>query len=137
MAGVISVNSLTPLVLQYVEDFKLHPNRKLSEFVLPNAFFEQCKVYLSNSPPSSGNSASRFDLPFESFVRYNYYKTPRGDEFNEECDRDLASHEEIEGWQNAIRCLRRYCFNLLLAPKRKDFHSIKVSRLFRRTYFIC
>jgi len=119
--------ALHQLVLNAVQDYNLHPNRRLSEFKLPSNFFEQCKVYLKTSPPPCG-TASRFELPFECFVQYNYYKEPRGQEFNEDLMRVPAGIEEVEGWQHAIRSLQRYCLNLLLAPKRKDFHSIKVSR---------
>ena len=130
MAGVLSHTTLYPEVLEAIDAFvNSQPKGKFSDFKLPSAFVERCRLYLKCSPAPCGNTASRFELPFECFVQYNYYKEPRGEEFNEKVINVYADPEEIGGWQNAIRCLQRYCFNLLLAPKRKDFHYIKVSIL--------
>ena len=36
---------------------------------------------------------------------------------------------KFEGWLKAVGNLQRYAFNLLLAPKRPEFQTIKVSRV--------
>lgn len=116
-----------------VLEFSLKPNQSLSQFNIPEHFKGQCKKYLHDSPPY-GNSGSqsyqkstdRFCvLNFDGLIFYNYHKGPEGEEF-ERCT-GYATLEDVKNWQTAIKCLQRYCLNLLLAPRRQDFHEIKVS----------
>lgn len=110
-----------------VLEFSLKPNQTLSQFSYPEYFKERCKNYLCYSPPDREDMKSqRFStLNFDGLIVYNYHKGPLGHEF-EEC-RGYANTEDVKNWKTAIKCLQRYCLNLLLAPKRRDFHQIKVS----------
>ena len=106
--------------------FSLKPNQTLSQFSYSEYFKERCMDYLRCSPPDDMRSQrfSTHSLNFDGFIVYNYHKGPLGHEF--EC-MDYATTEDVKNWKTAIKCLQRYCLNLLLAPKRRDFHQVKVS----------
>ena len=106
--------------------YSLRPNESLSQFYYPSYFIERCKLYLCNSPAYeySASTRPRFpDLNFDGFISYNYHEEQlRGG--GGKCG-DLAKGD-LKKWQTAIICLQKYCRNLLLAPRRRDFHLIKV-----------
>ena len=105
--------------------FSLEPNQSLSQFSYPKWFENHCKEYLNLSPPAV--LRPRFStLNFDGFIVYNYHNGPEGKEFEKECT-SRATLEDVKNWKTAIKCLQRYCLNLILAPKRQDFHHIKVS----------
>ena len=107
-----------------VSNFSLEPNQSLSQFSYSKPFEDRCKRYLDLSPATLVKP--RFvTLNFDGLIAYNYHKGPVGEEF-ERCT-GYATVEDVKNWKTAIKCLQRYCLNLLLAPKRKDFHQIKVS----------
>lgn len=106
--------------------FNLRPNESLNQFRYPLDFIEHCKEYLWRSSPY-GNPLlpQRFQaLNFDGFISYNFRKVQEGR--NPEDYGVCATNEDVKNWQTAIKCLQRYCQNLLLAPKRRDFHQIKV-----------
>ena len=123
--------AVTPVTIQelhtHVLNFSLEPKRSLSQFSYPEWFEDRCKKYLRASPPDGGSlSIQRFPtLNFDGLVLYNYHKEPQHEEF-ENCT-EYATVKDVKNWKTAIKCLQRYCLNLLLAPKRQDFHQIKVS----------
>lgn len=114
-------------IFQQLQDevlgFTLNPNQSLSRFSYPPGFEKRCETYLIHSPPVK--DYPRFlTLNFDGFIAYNYHKWPEGRERQvEEC----ATVEDIKNWKTAIKCLQRYCLNLLLAPRRQDFYHIKVN----------
>ena len=116
------------VLLKQLEDevltCSLRPNESLSQFSYPYDFIKRCKVYLCNSPAYENTTAKpRFpDLNFDGFISYNYHEESKGGEGK--CG-DLAKGD-LKKWQTAIICLQKYCRNLLLAPRRRDFHLIKV-----------
>ena len=106
-----------------VLNFSLRPTQGLSQFSYPKLFEDRCKKYLDFSPPAVVKK--RFSiLNFDGLIVYNYHKGPVGEEF-EKCT-GYATLEDVKNWKTAIKCLQRYCLNLILAPKRQDFYQIKV-----------
>ena len=104
--------------------FSLQPSQRLSRFSYPENFENRCKNYLKFSPPE--RIRPRFaTLNFEGLIVYNHHKGPVGFEF-ERCT-GYATLEDVKNWKTAIKCLQRYCLNLLLDPDRQDFHQINVS----------
>jgi len=110
---------------QEVLQFSLWPNQRLGAFSIPEEFKHHCKAYLYQSPYDKIRYASQ--LSFEGFIRYNYHRFHEKpiDDFNDP-NVQFATAEDIDEWRKALGCVQRYSLNLLLAPKRKDFHSIKV-----------
>ena len=115
--------------------FKLQSNQTLAWFCYPSRFEDLCKRYLYYSPADVDypfRMQRRFEtLNFDGLVMYNCHKGPLGFEF-EKCTA-FATVDDIKDWRIAIRCLQRYCRNLLLAPRRQDFHQITVSRILCKT----
>jgi len=114
----VTIRQLQDWVLR----FSLEHNQSLSQFRYPSHFEDDCKRYLYYSVPDT-NPVTQQRIPnlnFDGFVSYNYNKGPE-----EDCK--FATVEDVKNWQTAIKCLQRYCLNLLLAPRRQDFHQIKVS----------
>ena len=113
-----------------VSRFTLQSNQSLSRFSYPQNFERFCKSYLDSSPPDGDypGKQPRFQtLNFDGFIAYNYHKWPEAGEKRVEEYMGYATVEDIENWKTAIKCLQRYCLNLLLAPRRQDFYQIKVS----------
>ena len=108
--------------------FKLQLNQTLWQFSYPRHFEDNCKWYLRYSPPDGDYPSRQPRFPtlnVDGFVVYNCHKGPKGHEF-ENCT-SFATVDDLNNWRIAIKCLQRYCWNLLLAPRRQDFHQIKVS----------
>ena len=112
---------------QEVLEFALQPDHSLSRFTYPDGFEDRCRMYLDCSYGGDNPSVHpRFSVVnFDGFVSYNYLKGPEEQGYKD--SRDYANLEDVSNWQTAIRCLGKYCLNLLLAPKRQDFYQIKVS----------
>ena len=109
--------------------FTLKSNQSLSRFSYPQGFEERCETYLNHSPPVK--DYPRFlTLNFDGFIAYNYHKWPEGKLLGEKQVEECMGHatvDDIKNWKTAIKCLQRYCLNLLLAPRRQDFYHIKVN----------
>lgn len=110
--------------------FSLKPNQTLSQFTYAK-FIDRCKDYLSCSPPYGDVLKNRWErrfltLSIDGLIIYNCHTwhEVKGSEVIISKD---VTYEDVNNWQIAIRCLQRYCLNLLLAPRRQDFHHIKVS----------
>lgn len=90
-------------------------------------FLERCKNYFENKVPHpSGLHYTEHDyyvkprfqvLNFEGFFHYNYVTSG-----GENCDLKKMRGD----WHTALISFQKYCLNLLLAPKRKDFYRLKV-----------
>ena len=109
--------------------FSLKANESLNQFSYPDGFKTNCEEYLRWSPPYGGlSSPPRFQtLNFEGLISYNSFKSSlQPHEKESEEHKDTATTEDVKNWKIAINCLQRYCLNLLLAPRRQDFHQIKV-----------
>ena len=117
-------------LVEEVLTFKLQPSQTLARFSYPKHFEDNCKLYLHYSPPDGDYPSRQPRFPtlnFDGLVVYNCHKGPEGHEF-ENCE-DFATVDDIKDWRTAIKCLQRYCLNLLLAPRRQDFYQIKVSHV--------
>ena len=128
--GSTTVTQVTLKELQgHVLGFSLKPNQRLNRFSYPIYFENCCKDYLRYVTPPPycwyGDWTRFSTLNFEGLIVYNYHKGPEGYEF-EGCT-DFATLEDVKNWKTAIKCLQRYCLNLLLDPYRQDFHQIYVS----------
>ena len=110
-------------LLDEVLKFSVKSNETLSRFSYPEHFVRRCKSYLRSVDPLTQQRFST--LNFDGLIVYNYHKGPVEQNFND-CT-SFATVEDVKDWQTAIKCLQRYCLNLLLAPRRQDFHQIKVN----------
>ena len=109
-------------LLDEVSKFSVKSNETLSRFSYPEHFAWLCKSYLESVDPLKQQRFST--LNFDGLIVYNYHKGPEGLEF-EKCT-GYATLEDVKNWHTAIQSLQKYCRNLLLAPRRQDFHQIKV-----------
>ena len=91
------------------------------------SFKEACKVYFKSSAPYGVPqyvTQSRFStLNFEGFFVFNIVKKKNDDASK------IDLEEMKRRWHTAVNSFQRYCLNLILAPKRKDFHTIKVNHI--------
>ena len=93
------------------------------------SFKEGCKVYFKNSSPYGVTQYETQRLPrfsmlnFEGFFVFNILKKKNDDASK------IDLEEMRRRWHTAVNSFQRYCLNLILAPKRKDFHSIKVNHI--------
>lgn len=93
-------------------------------------FLERCKKYFENAVYPPGQPDAEFDfnvrprfqvLHFEGFFCYNYAT----------CGGENCDLKKMRGdWRTALTSFQKYCLNLLLAPKRKDFYRLKVIKEF-------
>ena len=96
-------------------------------------FLERCKNYFENVVPHPSGLPyakpnftvrPRFQvLNFEGFFHFNYAASG-----GENCDLKKMRGD----WRTALISFQKYCLNLLLAPKRKDFHRLKVIKKFNK-----
>ena len=127
-AWIVTVKDLQDEVLTFV----LNPNQSLSQFCYPENFIQHCENYLFHSPPYGDLLKPWWQrrystLNIDGFVTYNCLAW--SEEGGSKAISKDVTHEDVENWKIAIRCLQRYCLNLLLAPRRQDFHHIKVSSI--------
>jgi len=122
----------------------------LSDFTLSSGYLDfrrKCRQYLQIAAATNFSSQPRFKLlSFEGFINYNYHSyvdeyftkkySEKGNLEKESLGKEKFEREKleksvlntaVENWRVAIKSLQRYCLNLLLAPKRKDFCRIKVT----------
>ena len=112
-------------LIDHVLGFSLEPNQRLNRYSYPVYFESLCKTYLRSQPPALSHWTRFSTLNFDGLIVYNYHKGPEGNEF-EACT-GYATPEDVKNWKTAIKCLQRYCLNLLLDPDRQDFYQINVS----------
>ncbi len=117
-------------IVESIRNIRIEPNKTFRQVEVSESTILSARKFVKAAPNMCEIDGRYVCLRYG--VLYSMSMDPGGAGIYELLSRDagdttvLQADQKVQNWEDAVQHLLRYALNLLLAPKRPEFQSIKV-----------